>query len=94
MSVTVIEDGGTVEIVQSNDVVEVIDQSYTMEVETNAVIIDGPAYNGPYEVTPTTNEQTLATRQKLMTNDVTVHQVPMYEVSNQYGTTCYIAIDA
>ncbi|MBR0127422.1 MAG: hypothetical protein IJL99_04090 [Firmicutes bacterium] len=42
-------------------------------------------YEGPYEVTPTASEQTLATENKTMEANVTVHATPYSEVSNIYG---------
>lgn len=49
-------------------------------------------YSGAYEVTPMADtEQVLATRNKHMTDDVTVHKVPYYETTNDHGTTVYIA---
>ena len=51
----------------------------------------GHQYEGPYEVTPTLSEQSLETRNRTMTDDVTVHAVPLYEVGNEWGTTVYIA---
>lgn len=51
-----------------------------------------PVYGGPYEAIPKVEAQTLHTAKKLMTDDVTVHGVPFYEVSNdQGGNTVYIA---
>lgn len=53
---------------------------------------DVPVYDGPYEAIPKVEAQTLHTAKKLMTDDVTVHGVPFYEVSNdQGGNTVYIA---
>ena len=53
---------------------------------------DIPVYDGPYEAIPKVEAQTLHTAKKLMTDDVTVHGVPFYEVSNdQGGNTVYIA---
>ena len=53
---------------------------------------DIPVYDGPYEAIPKVEAQTLPTAKKLMTDDVTVHGVPFYEVSNdQGGNTVYIA---
>ena len=49
-------------------------------------------YSGPYVVIPKVEEQVLKTKQKVMTNDLTVKGVPVYEVSNTSGgTTVYIA---
>lgn len=47
-------------------------------------------YAGPYEVTPTRQEQFLPTRSKTMREDVNVHEIPYYETSNPYGTTYVI----
>lgn len=53
---------------------------------------DVPVYDGPYEAIPKVEAQTLPTAKKLMTDDVTVHGVPFYEVSNAHGgNTVYIA---
>lgn len=53
---------------------------------------DIPVYDGPYEAIPKVEAQTLPTAKKLMTENVTVHGVPFYEVSNeQGGNTVYIA---
>lgn len=49
-------------------------------------------YEGPYEVTPKTEAQTLPTAKKVMTDDVTVKSVPYYETNNSSGgLTVYIA---
>lgn len=44
-----------------------------------------PSYDGPYEVTPRFHEQTLKTKNKLMTDDVTVEIIPAHEVTNPAG---------
>lgn len=50
------------------------------------------AYEGSYEVTPTVDGLSLATRQKYMTDDVKILAIPIYEVSNPSGgSTFYIA---
>lgn len=50
-----------------------------------------PAYTGAYTVTPQAYmEQTLKTKSKSMTDDVTVEEIPIYETSNEYGTTINI----
>ena len=49
-------------------------------------------YDGEYEVIPKAWEsQELETRQKMMREDVLVHEIPYAEVSNIYGTTVTIA---
>ena len=42
-------------------------------------------YEGPYEVTPTWYEQELATRTRNMSDDVTVHKIPLYKTINPEG---------
>ena len=50
-----------------------------------------PDYDGSYEITPLAYEaQTLATKDKSMTANLTVLEIPIYEVSNEYGTTINI----
>lgn len=53
-----------------------------------------PKYDGDYEVTPSLSEEIkLETAKKVMTDDVTVHKVPRYDVANTAGgTTVYIGI--
>ncbi len=47
---------------------------------------DVEAYGGSYEVTPkVTREQTLETKRKVMKDNVTVHKMPQFEVSNEAG---------
>ena len=50
-------------------------------------------YEGEYEVTPRAHDPViLATRNKMMAEDVTVKKVPYYETSNLFdGKTAYIA---
>ena len=48
-------------------------------------------YNGEYEVTPKFEEQTLETKDKIMSENVTIHKIPRYDVSNEAGgKTVYI----
>lgn len=58
------------------------------------VIVPNP-YEGDYTVTPRPFDSViLETRDKTMTDDVTVLKVPYYETSNIYdGKTVYIAED-
>lgn len=49
-------------------------------------------YTGPYTATPKVYEQTLSTKDKLMTDNVSIKSVPVYETSNLAGgKTFYIA---
>lgn len=50
-------------------------------------------YLGPYSVIPKVYQQILATKNKLMSDDVLVYEIPYTEVSNPSGTTVIIATD-
>lgn len=39
-------------------------------------------YEGPYEVIPKIESQSLSTKNKCMSNNVTIREIPYYEVSN------------
>lgn len=43
------------------------------------------AFDGPYEVVPSPNEQTLPTASRRMTDNMTVSAIPYLSVSNQAG---------
>lgn len=50
------------------------------------------SYDGDYEVTPRVEGQELKTKHLYMTEDVTIHAIPFFEVSNKSGgNTVYIA---
>lgn len=51
---------------------------------------DYPVYRGAYTVTPKEDAQTLATKNTIMTDNVTVKAIPYYETSNADGETVYI----
>ena len=53
--------------------------------------VDAEPYEGSYRVIPKVTEQTLETSGLLMTNDVTVTEVPYYQTHNTSGETVYIA---
>lgn len=61
------------------------------ELDSVVVIQEGEIYTGSYEVTPMTYPQYLETQNKMMTDDVTVYEIPYSETSNVYGTTVVIA---
>ena len=51
-------------------------------------------YEGSYEVIPKAyDEQILPTKDKYLTDDVSVKRVPYYQTSNEYGDTVYIALE-
>ena len=48
---------------------------------------DVPVYEGSYEVTPSSEKQILDTDGKLMSEDLTINEIPVSEVSNNQGGT-------
>ena len=46
---------------------------------------DYDTYNGPYEVTPRLYQQTLATDNKVMRDDVSVFEIPITRTTNPDG---------
>lgn len=51
---------------------------------------DVEVYHGQYDVTPRIVKQSLETAQKYLEKNVTVNEIPLYEVDNPKGTTIYI----
>lgn len=63
------------------------------EVEVAPISIiqtDAEQYDGNYEVTPTSQQQTLQTKDRLMNDDIEIKPIPYYDVSNEFGRTIYI----
>jgi hypothetical protein len=55
------------------------------------VSTDAEPFEGEYTVTPKVTEQIIATKNRLMLNDVTVKSIPFFNVSNTSGgNTVYI----
>lgn len=50
-------------------------------------------YSNSYEVAPQTSSQTLDTKEKIMTDDITIKPIPYRETPNQYGDTVYIGTE-
>lgn len=68
-------------------------ESVTVHVDavTRTSANDVPVYDGPYGAIPKVEAQTLPTAKKLMTDDVIVHPIPYFCVSNPSGgDTVYI----
>lgn len=57
-----------------------------IEVQLQNVVlisVEGKKYEGEYDITPSTyKDKVLATRNLVMTKDVTVRKIPQFEVSN------------
>lgn len=47
-------------------------------------------YRGVYEVTPTATALELPTRNKLLTDNVVINEIPYTEIQNESGTTVII----
>ena len=48
------------------------------------------SYEGAYDVVPKTTNQELATRNKVMNDNVRIQEIPYFQTSNLYGETIYI----
>lgn len=53
-------------------------------------ISDATPYEGPYEVTPKATAVELETKGKEMLENLTVKEIPTWQVSNEYGKTFII----
>lgn len=74
--------------------VEGTTESYSMSPDTaiNVSLLPVATYDGSYTITPLANEdQVMETSGLLMTDDVTILQVPYFETTNTKGKTVYIA---
>ena len=85
--------GGDVSITDDADGdLEVISDG-ELGIITEVIGGDLPYYTGAYVVTPTMEQQSLDTKDKILTNNVTIKKIPMYETTNlSGGTTVYIAM--
>lgn len=88
--ISISEQKGTQDI----DVDNVVSQEVgvTQDIVIVPMYEDVPLYEGVYDVTPTVSEQTLPTARKYLSEDVTIKEIPYFEVSNDSGGgTVYIA---
>ena len=61
------------------------------EVQKVTEYIGGEEYEGEYVVTPKVTEQSLPTKEKVLIEDITIKEIPFYNVSNASGgNTVYI----
>lgn len=70
-----------------------VSEEDTVSVNADVVITHAEAdyYDGDYVVIPKAyNETVLETKDKLLTDDVTVEKIPYYKTSNESGYTVYI----
>lgn len=62
------------------------------EVQTVTLSDGKEIYQGQYTVTPRVERQSLSTKNKILTEDVTIKSIPFFNVSNNSGgNTVYIA---
>lgn len=66
------------------------DSDFCMEFEASLAPVTEKVYEGPYKVSPGLTEQKLATEQRLCTEDITVLEIPYFEVGNISGMTAII----
>lgn len=51
--------------------------------DVGLISVEGKKYEGEYDITPSTyNDKVLATRNLVMSKDVTIRKIPQFEVSN------------
>lgn len=64
----------------------------TMTVESAVKVgLSGNTYEGSYEITPSVDGQTMATKDKYMKKDVDISPIPYFSVGNNSGgNTIYI----
>ena len=74
MAVTIIPPGGRAKAKSSAQRAKARSLVYRIGVETG--LIDGTAYDGPYEITPSDETQTIQTTMKVMTQSFTVNPIP------------------
>lgn len=93
--IEILRSGGTI-VVEGPCPGEVFIMSEESEIDITSVVVQGfvgDEYDGPYVVIPKVSQQVLETNEKLMRDDVTVRGVPRYDVHNEYGITCSIAVE-
>lgn len=71
--------------------VELKDNEIEFDMSNVISLYDGEEYKGNYEVTPQVTSQILKTKNKVMMQDMTIKEIPYYEVGNlANGNTVYI----
>lgn len=56
-----------------------------MDLSQTVSVIGEPIYDGPYDVTPTVDGLTLATKSRYMSKDISIKPIPMVSTSNASG---------
>ena len=77
---------GSIEVQDINYSAEIVSKTTTnLEIKTGIIVTEGTPYDGNYEVIPTTFEQFLPTKTKIMKEDVNIHSIPYHDISNESG---------
>lgn len=78
-----------IEILVKNDITQKV--GIKQDVILVPIYKDVPLYEGDYEVTPKVSKQNLPTAKKFLSEDLTIKEIPYFEVSNTSGgNTVYI----
>lgn len=66
--------------------------SYDVRVLTETIVRKDAVeyYKGPYQAVPKVEPVRLATKDRYLTEDITIFKIPYWETDNQKGTTVYI----
>lgn len=83
-----------IEIMDNEELsIDTIDDAYDIdgEIITNTVFkCNHTTYQGNYIVTPKINNQVLPTKNKALSDNITILEIPFYKTSNETGQTVYI----
>lgn len=75
MPITVIQNNDTVEIASRNDVVNIASPAGSV-VDMRSVVVNGLPYSGPYEVTPSGEQQVLSTMFTTPSQNIVINPIP------------------
>lgn len=75
MPITVIQNNDTVEVASRNDVVNISSPSGSV-VDMRSVVVSGLPYSGPYEVTPSREQQVLSTMFTTPSQNIVINPIP------------------
>ena len=82
--------------IENEETIELVSEEETvLDIQEEKIIVevkDSDKYKGEYEFTPLAHQkQIVETKNKVLAEDITIFEVPYFEVSNKEGTTVYIA---
>lgn len=77
---------GTISIPTKEDDAPKMDGTITVP----KIVTNADKYTGSYTVVPSNHSQTLETRNRVMTDNLTIDEIPYFSTSNESGTTVYI----